>query len=152
MVTEMIPIISSVVAALRDFGFWKAGTPLLIASTPVSAAAPCEKARITRNTKASPATCEWSGAICTEALSARISCPSTSARNSPTAIMPSTPMRNAYTGTASTPPDSRSPRRLIAVSTAIAATANHTLCVATNGISAPMFAAAEEIDTATVST
>ena len=39
MVTEMPPSSSRVVAALRDFGLRNAGTPLLIASTPVSAAA-----------------------------------------------------------------------------------------------------------------
>ena len=42
------------------------------------------------------------------------------------------------------------PRRLIAVSTTIADTANSTLCSATNGTSAPMLAAAAEIETATV--
>jgi hypothetical protein len=36
----MVPISSSVVAAFFDFGLLKAGTPLLIASTPVSAAEP----------------------------------------------------------------------------------------------------------------
>ena len=39
----------------------------------------------------------------------------------------------------------------MAVSTRIATTANTTLCSATTGISAPMLAAAEEIETATVS-
>ena len=50
----MPPSSSSVVAALRDFGFRNAGTPLLIASTPVSAAQPDENARATRNTIANP--------------------------------------------------------------------------------------------------
>ena len=53
-VTAIPPSISSVVAALRDLGFRKAGTPLLIASTPVSAAHPEENARATRNTRARP--------------------------------------------------------------------------------------------------
>ena len=44
------------VAALRDFGLRKAGTPLLIASTPVSAAQPDENALATRNTNAKPIT------------------------------------------------------------------------------------------------
>ncbi len=51
-VMAITPSISRVVAALRDFGFWKAGTPLLIASTPVSAAQPEENARATRKTRA----------------------------------------------------------------------------------------------------
>ena len=54
---ENPPSISSVVAALRDFGLRKAGTPLLIASTPVSAAHPEEKARASRNTIAKPDQC-----------------------------------------------------------------------------------------------
>ncbi len=55
MVTAIAPISSSVVAALRDFGLRKAGTPLEIASTPVSAAQPEEKARSSRKTRAKPA-------------------------------------------------------------------------------------------------
>jgi hypothetical protein len=46
IVTASTPIISSVVAALRPFGLRNAGTPLLIASTPVSAALPEENARL----------------------------------------------------------------------------------------------------------
>jgi hypothetical protein len=61
------------------------------------------------------------------------------------------PIMNAYTGTANAAPDSRMPRRFTAVSSTIAPTANHALCSATNGTSAPTFAAAAEIDTATVS-
>ena len=45
IVTATRPIISSVVAAFLLLGLRKAGTPLLIASTPVSAAQPEEKAR-----------------------------------------------------------------------------------------------------------
>ena len=45
MVIAMVPRRSSVVAALRLFGFRNAGTPLEIASTPVSAAQPDENAR-----------------------------------------------------------------------------------------------------------
>ena len=54
MVTEMVPSSSRVVAAFLLFGFWKAGTPLEIASTPVSAAEPEEKARASRATMAKP--------------------------------------------------------------------------------------------------
>lgn len=66
------PINASVVAALRDFGLRNAGTPLLMASTPVSAALPEENARRIRKAKATPAI--W--VSCTRwksALSARIS-------------------------------------------------------------------------------
>ncbi len=54
MVTEMTPISSSVVAAFLLLGFWNAGTPLLIASTPVSAAQPEENARSIRKASARP--------------------------------------------------------------------------------------------------
>ena len=48
IVTAMVPSSSSVVAAFLDLGLRKAGTPLLIASTPVSAAHPDENARSSR--------------------------------------------------------------------------------------------------------
>ena len=54
MVAEMRPSSSSVVAALRDLGRRKCGTPLLIASMPVRAADPEENARSTRKAPASP--------------------------------------------------------------------------------------------------
>ncbi len=54
MVTARPPIIASVVAAFLDFGFLKAGTPLEMASTPVSAADPEENPRATRKTRAKP--------------------------------------------------------------------------------------------------
>ena len=47
--TAIRPSISSVVAAFLLFGLRNAGTPLEMASTPVSAAQPDEKARASRN-------------------------------------------------------------------------------------------------------
>ena len=44
IVTAIVPMIASVVAAFFACGRLKAGTPLEIASTPVSAVAPCENA------------------------------------------------------------------------------------------------------------
>ncbi len=52
IVTARVPSSSRVVAALRLFGLRKAGTPLEIASTPVSAAHPEENARASRKTSA----------------------------------------------------------------------------------------------------
>ena len=49
--TAITPIMVSVVAALRAFGFWNEGTPLLIASTPVSAVQPEAKARTSSNAR-----------------------------------------------------------------------------------------------------
>ena len=52
---------SRVVAALSLLGFLKAGTPLEIASTPVRAAQPDEKARSSRKAVAMPAMASWPG-------------------------------------------------------------------------------------------
>ena len=52
IVMAIAPSISSVVAAFLLFGRLKAGTPLEIASTPVSAAQPDENARASRNNSA----------------------------------------------------------------------------------------------------
>lgn len=54
MVTESRPIAARVLAALRLLGRRKAGTPLLIASTPVSAVHPEAKARMASRTTAIP--------------------------------------------------------------------------------------------------
>ena len=50
----MVPSSSSVVAAFLLFGFLNAGTPLEMASTPVSAAQPEENARASSATMANP--------------------------------------------------------------------------------------------------
>ena len=52
IVIAISPSSSSVVAAFWLFGLRNAGTPLEIASTPVSAAQPEEKARASRNSSA----------------------------------------------------------------------------------------------------
>ena len=52
IVIAIAPSISKVVAALRLLGRRNAGTPLEIASTPVSAAQPEENARASRNISA----------------------------------------------------------------------------------------------------
>ena len=54
METAIPPSIAKVVAAFFDFGSRKDGTPLEMASTPVSAAQPEEKVRAMRMTKAIP--------------------------------------------------------------------------------------------------
>lgn len=52
---------ASVVAALRDLGLRNAGTPLEIASTPVSAVQPEENARSTSISRARPVRCASAG-------------------------------------------------------------------------------------------
>ncbi len=54
IVIAMVPSRSSVVAAFLLFGLRNAGTPFEIASTPVRAALPDEKARASRKTSARP--------------------------------------------------------------------------------------------------
>ena len=54
IVTARMPMAASVRAALRDFGGRNDGTPLLIASTPVRAVQPEEKARSSRSRRATP--------------------------------------------------------------------------------------------------
>jgi len=52
MAPSALPMITSVVRAFFHSGFRKAGTPLLMASTPVTAAPPEAKACMTTNTDA----------------------------------------------------------------------------------------------------
>ncbi len=62
-------------AALRDLGLRNAGTPLLIASTPVRAAQPWVKLRSTRSTSASPVKASPSASSCRSALGGCTSSP-----------------------------------------------------------------------------
>ena len=55
MVMEKNPMIASVSAAFLALGFLNAGTPLLMASTPVNAVQPEANARIARRMTARPA-------------------------------------------------------------------------------------------------
>ena len=54
MTIAMAPMSPSVRAALRALGAWKAGTPLLMASTPVRAVHPEENARNPSMSRAIP--------------------------------------------------------------------------------------------------
>ena len=133
MVTATTPSSSSVVAALRLFGGLNAGTPLEMASTPVSAAQPEENVRSSRNANAKLVRSCCSASITRPALGAVRSWPSTKIRTRPVSSMPMMTIMKPYVGIANAVPDSRSPRRFIAVSTATAITATPTLCSATNG-------------------
>ncbi|CNK78445.1 Uncharacterised protein [Mycobacterium tuberculosis] len=76
-------------------GFSKAGTPLLIASTPVSAAHPDEKDRAIRNASANPAMLPFSAFMWKPADSACKWLSSTKIRISPQPIMHATPTMKA---------------------------------------------------------
>ena len=150
--TARPPSIARVVAALRDFGLRNAGTPLLMASTPVSAAQPEENALATRKIRANPMMSPCSDCSSKPADSAFRSWPRTWIWKKPHASIRNIPTMKAYVGMANAVPDSRMPRRLIAVSKTMAVTAKITLCWAMNGTAEPMLDIAEAIDTATVST
>ena len=77
---------SSVVAALRLFGGLNAGTPLEMASTPVSAVQPEENVRTMRNTNANP-TISCGAVTVRFALSARNWSPRMKNRNRPQPII-----------------------------------------------------------------
>jgi hypothetical protein len=139
------------VAALRLFGGLNAGTPLEIASTPVSAVLPDANARIIRKAKANPVnTC--SGSTSRPALGARRWLPNTTIRRKPQAIINRTAIMKAYVGMAKAVPASRIPRRFIAVRIAITAMATSTLFSAAKAQADPRFSTPEDTDTATVST
>ena len=89
------PSIASVVAALRDFGLRNAGTPLLMASTPVSAAHPDENARATRKTSAKPVMSPCSACRSNPADSACSGRPSTWIWTKPQDSITSMPAMNA---------------------------------------------------------
>ena len=128
----MPDIHSSVMPALRLRGSLKAGMPFEIASTPVSAVVPLENACSSRNS-VTPPTC---AASC-------------SGGGSTTA--PSEPMNcRKKVGTATTRPDSRTPRRLITITRPTSATAIPTRYGSSPGNAETSCATPEDIDTATV--
>jgi hypothetical protein len=151
MVTARPPSISRVVAAFLLFGGLKAGTPLEMASTPVSAAHPDENVRSSRNANAKLVRWLSSALMVSPALGARRSSPRR-IRTNPVMIMPIITIMNPYVGIANAAPDSRMPRRFIELNTKIAITAMATLCSATQGTTEPRFATPDAVETATVST
>ncbi|GAA3411093.1 hypothetical protein GCM10018952_18350 [Streptosporangium vulgare] len=90
MVTETRPIISRVFAAFLLLGLRKAGTPLLIASTPVRAAQPEENARRIRKAAAKEVRLDCSATISYPEVGACSSSPRTSTRKPPHATRPRT--------------------------------------------------------------
>jgi hypothetical protein len=153
IVTARMPSMASVVAALRLFGGRNAGTPLAIASMPVSAVQPEENARSAKNSSANPArlVCPGSGSIAQDALSACGVSPNR-IRITPVTMSTSTPAVNAYVGTANAVPDSRSPRRLAAASSATRPSESPTRAGLRSGNAEITLSTPADTDTATVST
>ena len=104
------PITSNVVAAFRPCGGRKALTPFEIASTPVSAAAPDEKARRTTRTPTVPAPVASGLDTCACGHAPETHLPI------PVPIIAYITATNAYVGSAKRIPDSRTPRRFTSVS------------------------------------
>ncbi len=125
MVTPIAPRRVNVVAAFFPLGGRNAGTPLLIASIPVSAAQPEVNARKSKKAKTRPVNSP-SGTICQLELSAR-TCSPLEIRKNPQTNIEKIPSKNAYVGNARTVPDSLTPRKLIIVKKIIRPTANSTL-------------------------
>lgn len=143
---------ASVVAALRLFGLRKLGTPLLTASTPVSAVHPEANARSATATRASPpSACPAAGSTTNPADSATGVSPATT-RASPTAIMRKATTTNPYVGTANARPDSRTPRRFATVSNATSPSDIGRADPASAGTAEVRLETPAATDTATVST
>ncbi len=122
-----MPMTAIVDAAFFDFGDRKAGTPLEIASTPVSAVQPEANARRPSSSRPSPANVSLpcSGVIPYAALSATGESPKIT-RIRPVAIISSIAPMKRYVGAAKALPDSRTPRRFIAARIATNPTARRT--------------------------
>ena len=117
-----------------------------MASTPVSAVAPDEKARATRKIE-SPATASSSSS----AVSARGQ-PSVAHRHAPYASVDMTTRTNPYVGIAKSIPASFAPRRLAIVITPMNAIASQTFASASSGIAEVTAIAPAVTLTATVRT
>ena len=151
IVIDRTPMSSSVVAAFLLLGFLKAGTPLEMASTPVRAAHPDEKARSNRNPAARPvSSVPPSGRSVKLALSAGASVP-LKCWMKPKMPMPMMARMNRYTGSAKALPDSLTPRRFMAVMKAMTTTATITSLPRTKSSTVAAFCTPELTETATVS-
>ena len=139
-----------VIAALRLSGLRKAGTPLDTASTPDSATAPDEKARssIRIESAAVPSASSWaSGDSESSGIGGR-SC--TKMRYSPTTMRMTSITTYRYVGGANRAPDSRTPRRLAIVMTAIRTRHSGTRHCSSNSKADWMASTPPATDTATV--
>ena len=143
-------MIVKVVAAFRLLGRLKLGTPLLTASTPVSAVQPWAKARRASSSTAAPAV-PCVPCTVSEADSAVGGSPRT-VRTRPAPTMRNTLATKPYVGMAKARPDSRTPRRFITAMPAIATIETPTACGASAGTAETMLATPAATETATVIT
>ena len=139
------PMMASVAAAFLACGRRNACTPSATASTPVSAEAPEENARSSRNS-VTVAT----GSMGRLAVSATWH--SDRHCQSPVRIVPATITTKPYVGIAKKAPASFTPRRFAAVTNATSSDAIRTLCSSREGAAEVIATVPAVTDTATVST
>src|ERR1700730_3076953 len=150
MVIASTPMITRVPAAFLLLGGLKLGTPLLTASTPVSAVQPWANARSTSATRSSPLVF-WVARIPKCADSA-IGVWPVRAWYAPTTIISTTLATNPYVGTAKAVPDSLRPRRFTIASSTTATLEITTVYGLSTGKAEAMLATPATTETATVST
>jgi hypothetical protein len=137
----IVPRTASVIAAFRPCGRRNALTPFAIASTPVSAVEPDEKARSRTNSVIVPVP---TGSAC-----------GVTARpwwKKPTTTSSAIDVTNRYVGAAKRRPDSRTPRRFASTIRTRHASERPTLCEASDGTNDVIAKMPAEIETATVKT
>ena len=133
---RMVAIQVSVVAALREPGALKAPTPLEMASVPVMATHPPEKARSIRNVNAKPvgdAAGRRRHLRGVRGDSRRRAYRPSRAAQMPVPMSASIATMKAYVGTLNAAPDSRTPRRFTNIRTTIAPAQRGTVLVARDG-------------------
>ena len=147
MLIKVTPTVSAIrprtLFAFFADGSLKDGTPLLTASTPVSAVQPEAKARRIRNTVTSPA-------VSMTAVGSGGWYPNTSTRTKPVTMSARIAKMKNYVGTPNMIADSRMPLRLPHVRMQTMTQAIHGLYAASSGNADAAAAAPEQLDTATV--
>src|SRR3990172_12656381 len=138
----------NVIPALRLRGSLKAGIPLEIASTPVNAVVPFEKACSSKNgvAKATEGCTMNSGGLVT-----RPRLPM-AARTRPAPTVRNIIARKKYVGTANARPDSRTPLKFTTITVRTSATARGTRYGNNSGKADVSWATPEDMETATVRT
>jgi hypothetical protein len=143
-VIAITPIASSVRAAFLPGGGLNAFTPFEIASTPVSAEAPDANACSSTKTPTAPAPAAIGSVACTVGQSPAAQ------RPTPVPTIANITTTNAYVGIANSTPDSRTPRRLTSVSSAMKARQSVTSCPASDRAAEVRASTPAATETATV--
>jgi hypothetical protein len=146
IVIAITPMIASVSAAFFSCGRRNAGTPLEMASTPVRAVAPDEKARRITNR---PIAFAVVAALLIGSTASVVGQPPRHWTN-PSTIRTRIETTKPYVGTANRVPDSRAPRRFAIVTNQTKKIDRTTLCSLAGGYADPIANTPATIDTITV--